>query len=213
MRRVVFLVFCVATVGCALPMLGQTQHRPVVIYVHGRIIEDQGPSAVSPDFGPYRFYAIVDSLRASGYDVIAEQRPPNTDGNRFALHVALQVDSILAAGVPPSRVAVVGFSKGGGIAIRASARLGRGDITFVWMGACSPGGAPDLQPAGRILSIFEASDEIGQSCATLLQRASSGSVTAERKIDTGRRHGAFFTPRAEWLTLVRQWIDRRPLSP
>ncbi|MGE0441689.1 MAG: alpha/beta hydrolase [Gemmatimonadales bacterium] len=184
--------------------------RPVAIYLHGRIIEDEGPVAVSPVYGRYDFPAVVDSLRASGFDVIAELRQPGTDIDTFAAHVAAQVDSLLAAGHSPNAVAVVGFSKGGGIAIRAAHRLRRTDLTFVILAACGDGTAPDgVHVAGQILSVIEASDEIGRSCAAAFGEALPGTRTAEVTIHTGLRHGAFYQPRPEWLGPVRDWIGQR----
>jgi hypothetical protein len=189
---------------------GQTA-RPVVIYLHGRIVEEQGPTAVSQEFGPYLYQAILDSLRAGGFEVVSEVRPRNTDPDQFAARVAIQVDSLLKAGVGPTRIAVIGFSKGGGIAIRAAARIGRPELTFVFMAACGSGDGPALPVAGRMLSVIEASDSLGRSCATLFSKATPGSIKAEREIKTGLRHGAFYQPRSVWLEPVRAWIRRDPL--
>lgn len=180
--------------------------RPVVIYLHGRIIEEQGPMAVSPAWGAYDWQAIVDSLRASDFTVIADLRPRGTDSDAWAARVVSQVDSVIGSGVPSSHVAVVGFSKGAGIAVRTSAKLRRTDLTFVFMGACPPGQPYASVVAGRILSIYEASDSVGQSCRALLDAAQQGSRTDERRIETGKLHGAFFQPRAEWIAPVRAWV-------
>ena len=164
----------------------QSSAAPVVIYLHGRIIEEQGPAAISPEFGAYQYDAILDSLRVAG-----------------------QVDSLLKAGIPAARIAVVGFSKGGGIAIQAAARLHRTDLTFVFMGACGDGNVP-FKVAGRVLSVFEASDSLGRSCAALFATALPGTTHEERQIHTGLKHGAFYQPRSEWLEPVRAWIRRTP---
>jgi dienelactone hydrolase len=201
-----------ALIGLALglvarPVPGQPAGAPVVIYLHGRIVEEQGAAAISPEFGAYAYHAILDSLRAGGVRVIAELRPSGTDPARYAVRVASQVDSLLKAGVPPSQVAVVGFSKGGGIAILAAARLRRPDLTFVFLAACGgTGEAPDLAVAGRLLSVFEGSDPLGQSCGSLFSKAVEGSIHEERRIDTGLRHGAFYRPIPDWLRPIRAWI-------
>lgn len=186
----------------------QSTTAPVVIYLHGRIIEEQGPTAVSPEFGPYRYDAILDSLRAGGFQVLSDLRPRGTDPAQYAERVAGQVDSLLNASVVPARIAVIGFSKGGGIAILTAARLRRTDVTFVFMAACTEGNA-ELAIAGRVLSVFEHSDSLGRSCGALFARALPGTVSAERQINTGLKHGAFYQPRPAWLEPVRAWI-RRP---
>ena len=155
MRRHPLLIGLVLVLG-ATPAATQAPAAPVVIYLHGRIVEEQGPGAVSPEFGAYGYQAILDSLRAGGFQVLADLRPKGTDVAEDADRVARQVDSLLKAGIPPRRIAVVGFSKGGGIAIQSAALLHRTDITFVFLAACSEGSA-DLQIAGRVLSVFEAS--------------------------------------------------------
>lgn len=191
------------------PAAAQSPTAPVVIYLHGRIIEEQGPAAMSAEYGAYLYQAILDSLRAGGFQVLSEVRPQGTDVDQYAKRVADQVDSLLAAGVPARRIAVVGFSKGGGIAIRASARLHRADLTFVFMASCGEGEAPNLAVAGRILSVYETSDSLGRSCASLFAKALNGTVSKEDRITTGLKHGAFYQPRREWLEPVRLWI-RRP---
>jgi hypothetical protein len=183
----------------------------VVIYLHGRIIEEQGPDAVSPEFGAYEYRAILDSLRAGGFVVLSEVRPPGTDLDRYAERVAAQVDSLLRAGVPPARIAVVGFSKGGGIAIRTSARLRRTDLTFVFLASCGEGN-PGVVVAGRLLSVYEESDPLGRSCAPLFAGGRRGSIYSEHQTRTGLKHGAFYRPLREWLAPVRAWIGRVPLS-
>ena len=189
------------------------QPRPgarYLIYLHGRIIEEKGPRPTDERFGTYEYQQILDSLAASGADVIAEQRPRGTDFRAFGSHVADQVRRLLAAGVPAERIAVVGFSKGGAIAMIASALLKDPGITFVFLGSCGDwvNGRGDVDVRGRILSIYEASDELGTSCEPLFAQASEAGEHREIRIDTGAAHGAFFQPRPEWLAPLFQWVGR-----
>jgi hypothetical protein len=201
------LMLAAALTGCSVAAHAQpATPRSVVIYLHGRIIEEQGPDAVSPEFGRYAYHAISDSLRTTGATVLAEVRPKGTDPEQYAGKVAAQVDSLIKAGVAPERITVVGFSKGGGIAMLASARLARTDVRFVFLAICGGDGGATLRVAGRILSVFERSDPIGQSCRPLLDRAVPGSVHDEHPIETGLKHGAFYRPIPEWLGPVRAWI-------
>lgn len=189
------------------------QPRPgarYVIYLHGRIIEEKGPRPTDERFGTYEYQQILDTLAASGADVIAEQRPQGTDFRAFGSHVADQVRRLLASGVAAERIAVVGFSKGGAIAIIASALLKDPRVTFVFLGSCGDWvkGRDDVDVRGRILSIYEASDELGTSCEPLFTQASEPGEPWELRIATGAAHGAFFRPRAEWLDPVYQWVGR-----
>ena len=182
-----------------------------LIYLHGRIIEEKGPRPTDERFGTYEYRQILDTLAAAGADVIAEQRPQGTDFRAFGAHVADQVRRLLAAGIPAERIGVVGFSKGGAIAIIASALLEEPGVTFVFLGACGDWvkGRDDVDVRGRILSIYEASDELGTSCGPLFTQASDPGEPRELRITTGAGHGAFFRPRPEWLGPVLQWVGRR----
>jgi hypothetical protein len=189
------------------------QPRPgarYVIYLHARIVEEKGPRPTDERFGTYGYQQILDTLAASGADVIAEQRPQGTDFRQFGARVAEQVRGLLAAGVPAERIAVVGFSKGGAIAMVASALLADPRIAFVFLGSCGDWvkGRDDVDVRGRILSIYEASDELGTSCGPLFAQASAPGEHREIRIETGAGHGAFYRPRPEWLAPMFQWVGR-----
>lgn len=94
-----------------------------LFYLHGKIIEDQGLPAISPDYGEYEYAAILEALQGYDYVVISEQRAANADGIEYARRVAGQVTMLLVAGVPPEHITVVGASKGAGIAIYVSHTL------------------------------------------------------------------------------------------
>lgn len=181
-----------------------------LIYLHGRIVEEKGAHPTDERFGTYEYRRILDTLAASGAEVIAEQRPLGTDFRAFGAHVADQVRRLQAAGVPAERIAVVGFSKGGAIAMVASALLGDPRIPFVFLGSCGDWvrGRDDMDVRGRILSIYETSDELGTSCGPLFEQAGEPGEHREIRIATGAGHGAFFRPRPEWLAPVLEWIAR-----
>ncbi|HEV8121360.1 MAG TPA: alpha/beta hydrolase, partial [Candidatus Polarisedimenticolia bacterium] len=82
-----------------------------VIYLHGRIVEEQGRRPTSPEWGIFEYDRILGALAGEGAVVISEQRPRNTDPDTFAAHVVEQVRQIIRAGVQPEHVTVVGFSK------------------------------------------------------------------------------------------------------
>jgi predicted esterase len=181
-----------------------------IIYIHGRIIEEQGRRPTSPDFGIYEYDAILDSLRRPGFIVLSDQRPPRTDSDSFATHVAAQVDSLLRRGVSPQAITVIGFSKGGWIAILASARLQNTAISFVFMGACGPWAfEPGIHVAGRLLSLYETSDSLGISCAPMFANRTRGSIIREIALSLGLGHGTFFQPRPAWLGPALAWAEGR----
>src|SRR3546814_20839809 len=77
-----------------------------------------------------------------------------------------QVESLIHRGVPPENIVVVGFSKGGDIAIHVSSFLRRPEVRFVLLAACWPRpGEPQLRLTRRVLSFYEKSDSLaGSSC-------------------------------------------------
>ncbi|MEP7325659.1 MAG: alpha/beta hydrolase [Gemmatimonadota bacterium] len=210
MRRATLLLLLLAGT-VATSALGQAGPR-YVIYIHAKIVEEQGiRRPTDPAYGVYEYDAILDSLRQAGFVVLSDQRPARTDSDSFATHVAQQVDSLLRLGVPPQAITVIGFSKGGWIAILASARLKNPAISFVFMGACGPWAfeRADLHVTGRLLSLYETSDSLGVSCAPMFARRAPGSETRELPMSLGLGHGTFFQPRSAWLNPATEWAQRR----
>jgi hypothetical protein len=209
MKRTALLLILLLLVP-ASASLAQADSR-YVIYLHGRIVEEEGRHPTHPDFGTYEYDAILDSLRHAGLTVLSEQRPRGTDSDAFADHVARQVDSLIARGVSPSAITVMGFSKGGWIAILASSKLKNPNVSYVFMAACGPWAfeKSDLHVTGRMLSIHETSDSMGVSCAPIFARRGPGSVAREIALSEGRRHGTFFQPRPSWLAPAVKWARGR----
>ncbi len=223
------LLACVAPGGESLPGPGAgrgavyaappesiDRESRYLFYLHGKIIEDEGPRPESPRFGIYEYEAILDIFAERGFVVISEARERGTRGLEYARKVAGQIETLLDGGVPPNRITVVGFSKGGGIALLASELLGAAGVNFVILAACGdwllgPGGPPDL--AGRILSIYEASDELGGSCRRAFEASTRISAWREIELQLGGGHGAFYRPRAEWIDPVVAWARGEDPSP
>jgi hypothetical protein len=178
-----------------------------LIYLHGRILEVQGRQAKSPDFGPYEYDAILRALAAKGLVVISELRGPDTDVS-YAKKVAAQVRKLEAAGVPPKHITVAGFSKGGFLARATAAELAHPALNVVLMAACGRRVEADRAGTlkGRILSLYDETDEMAGSCASLF---APGMETKEVKLTTGLRHGLFFRPRPDWIEPVAAWA-RKP---
>jgi hypothetical protein len=180
-----------------------------LIYLHGAIIEKEGVRPTHPRFGVYEYEEILSTFAERGFVVISEARPSGTDGMVYAATVVDQVREILAAGVPPDHVTVVGFSKGGGIAIAASSMLANDDVNFVFMAACNPwlDSHPEIVARGRLLSIRESSDDLVGSCEGFFERSPSPNDHVEIVLDLGGGHGAFYRPRPEWIEQVVEWAS------
>src|SRR6185436_1590232 len=180
-----------------------------LIYLHGRIIEEAGLRPTSPEFGVYEYEKILADFASRGFVVISEPRPRSTDAGAYADKVAGQVRALLRAGVPPEHIAVVGFSKGGGIALLTASKLAEPKVNFVILAGCG-GGEPSSEASrlqGRILSMFDASDDRDTSCQKTFAQAKGPLVPEEVVLKLGTGHGAFYRP-GDWLGRVVGWVKR-----
>jgi hypothetical protein len=116
-----------------------------LFYLHGKIIEDQGIPAVSPDYGEYEYKAILEKLSSYGFVVISEQRVKNTDSMEYAKKITEQVTALLKAGVPAKNITIVGASKGAGITIFVSHLLENEESNYVIMAICDPATVEELR--------------------------------------------------------------------
>jgi hypothetical protein len=178
-----------------------------VIYSHGLIVEGDDPKPISPKYGQYDFPAIKQALfDGGGFNLIAYQRPKSTDDS-YADTLQSWVRRLLDAGVHPSRITLVGFSRGAGLTAIASNGLASAGINTALLAICEEGEvshAPGLILGGNLLSIYESSDELG-SCGKLAARSHLKSFK-EISISTGKKHGAFFQPLPDWIRPLNVWI-------
>jgi hypothetical protein len=183
-----------------------------LFYLHGKIIEDQGIPAVSPDYGEYEYEAILQKFVGYGFTVISEQRPKNTDGMNYAKRVSGQVTALLDAGVPAKNITVVGASKGGGIAIFISDLLENEEVNFVIMGACHPDDVKILKQNnvslfGNILTIRDSVDEFSGACGELFASTTGLVRHNELVLHIGSGHGILYQPLDEWVLPAVQWAS------
>jgi dienelactone hydrolase len=180
-----------------------------VVYSHGLIVEGDDPKPVSPKYGQYDFPAIKQALFSEGgFNLIAYQRPKSADDS-YADTLQSWVRRLLDAGVKPSRITLVGFSRGAQLTALASNSLASAGINTALMAICEDGEvshAPELNLGGNLLSIYETSDELG-SCRKLAARSHLRS-SEEVSISTGKKHGAFFQPLPEWIRPLKAWIAK-----
>lgn len=179
-----------------------------LLYLHGKIIENEGIGANSPEYGPYEFEEILKYFAQAGFNVIGEVRSPNTDIDEYSDKVTSQINTLLEQGVPSESITVVGFSKGGAIAIFTSSKLGNPRVNFVLLAICGDeiNEVSEVSLAGRILSLYEESDELGSTCKPLVDRSPDVSGFDEIELSTGLRHGAFYSADSTWLEPLISWI-------
>lgn len=181
-----------------------------MFYLHGLIIENEGPRPTSPQHGVYEYAEILDTLAGKGFVVISEARPKGTVVTEYAAKVVGQINALLKAGVSPRHITVVGASRGGGIAIAASSQLKNRDVNFVIMAACSDSDIyktfkPDLW--GNVLSIYDYKDTVGP-CEDFFAKATGLNRHRQIEVKLGIGHGLLYRPLKEWVDPVVEWANQ-----
>ena len=180
-----------------------------VFYSHGLIVEGDDARPKHPEFGIYEYPAIRQAIfDGGGFNLIAHHRPKNTDMFDYAVQLTSWVNRLIEAGVSPSRISIIGFSRGGQITALASNSLKDTGVNTAIMAIGVNGDFRIDQPlsfGGQVLSIYETSDVV-TSCNRLLERSVDAISTKEVAISTGKKHGAFYTPLQEWILPLREWL-------
>ena len=158
--------------GCVAAATAPVESPRYVYYLHGKIIEDFGPAGVSPRYGAYDYAGILHAFEHAGLTVVSEVRPKDTNPSTYANKVVGEIRRKLALGVPAENITVIGASKGSVIAMLASSRLRVSKIRYVFLANCNDWMERTYAPrfTGDVLSIYEASDVIGQSCRDLARQ-------------------------------------------
>lgn len=181
-----------------------------LFYLHGRIVEEQGPQGVSPQFGRYDYPGILAAFRQRGFTVMSEVRPRDADPGAYADKVIAEVRALIARGVDASHITIVGASKGGVITALVSTRLANPRVRYVMLANCNPGLIRTRDPrlTGEVLSIYEQSDDIGGTCRPLAKRSPALRRFREVRLTTGLGHGMVYRPLAQWVAPAAAWASR-----
>ena len=175
------------------------------LYVHGRILEEQGVGAVSADFGLYQYETILQALASRGFTVIAEARKGDP-GEDYPKKLAARVRKLLQAGVPPSQVTVVGASKGGFLTLATAAELQEDAVSYVVLAGCGASTeAFASRLRGRVLSVYDAADRLRPSCEATLAAASKLRDKREIVVRKDLDHGLLYRPLTDWLDPLVEW--------
>lgn len=185
-----------------------------LFYLHGQVVTDLGDHAINPgapEWGPYEYRTILDSLRRRGFNVISEIRQKNMDDSVYVHKVAHQIASLVNAGVSAGQIVVVGASSGWAIALRVSSYLRNNSLNVVMMGGCWPTTYKEytnIELYGRILSIIEETDPHG-TCSTLFDGRRHPERYKEIVLHTGLSHGFFYKGRPEWIDPIIDWLKQQ----
>ena len=183
-----------------------------VFYLHGGVVTVKGDNAINdpvPQFGPYQYSRILDTLRAHSFYVISERRLPGIDDSVYAIKIARQVDTLVKAQVPVQNILMVGASAGSNVVLLASDKIKNPEMKYVIMGGCSPDIYKyyiNLDLRGHFLGIIEASDSRG-TCSKIFENRNQVKSFHEIKLHTGLDHGFIYRPFAAWIDPVVQWFQ------
>ncbi len=206
--------------GCGPSKYAKLMHKsiPVTIdtdryylfFMHGKIVEKKGLPASSKRYGDYEYQDMLDIFASHGFNVISEARGSGTDVHDYAYEVAKQVEKLIDMGVPASHITVSGFSKGGRITMVVSSLLSDKNINYVVLAGCRLSNRYnyDLNPSGRVLSIYDSSDDTFGSCSEVFSEGKDNLFTNEIILDTGDGHGVFYTPINEWVMPIMSWAKK-----
>lgn len=178
-----------------------------VFYSHGKIVEGENTNPISPRWGEYKFPKVKEALSSDNYSLIAYHRPKGTKPKEFALKLSADIEKLITLGVKPQNISLVGFSRGGEITILTSNNLKNPKVNIILLASCASfmKGRDIFKVYGNVYSIYETSDMVG-SCQFLIDQSPNVSSFKEISINTGKEHGAFFTPIPEWIKPVKSWL-------
>ena len=150
-------------------------------------------------------------MRSKGDEVIALVRPKEAVSEVYATLIAKQVDSLISVGYKASNITLLGASKGAWISLLASTKLSTNNVNVVSLGICGSDVFKafefhQLELKGRVLSIYEESDKLGQSCSKL-NHGNSIKEFQEIKLETGLKHGFLYTPNSAWTKPFFKWTE------
>ena len=188
--------------------------KKYLFYLHGKIIEDQGVPAISPQFGEYEYDEILRTFSENGFYVISEKRTKNTNAAEYSNIVVEQVKKLIAAGVPSRNITIVGASKGAAITILISHYLENEDVNFVLLAICHPDVVKEfiqdeVSLKGNLLSIYDEVDNLAGSCRNLFSYSEGKGISRFEEIvlQIGTGHGILYQPLDEWMNPTIEWAN------
>ena len=215
MRIVIVLTFLSLTaagqtIGSGVPEKISKSEK-YLFYLHGGVVTALGNNAISqamPEWGPYEYLNILDSLRKRGFHVISENRKEGVHDSVYVNKIAGQIDTLFRAGVKAGNILLVGASAGWNITLLVSAKRKNRKMKYVMMGGCWPDTYKDYAEIplyGKFLSIIETSDPHG-TCNKIFEGRKFVASYREIKLHTGLSHGFIYKGYREWIDPVVKWF-------
>lgn len=182
--------------------------KQYLFYLHGLIIEEAGTRPKSEEHGYYEYQMILEELAKEGFVVISEAREKDTQVIPYAGKIVAQVKKLLANGVSPKNIIIVGASKGGIISAYVSCILQEKEMQYVFLAGlfekCLTD--KDLKLHGNILSIHDRSDKLSITPPLYFQRSEGLGKFKEIVLALDIGHGLIYRPYREWIDPLLAWL-------
>ena len=210
----IFLLSCSMTVAQSIsPSLPQKIERSekYLFYLHGAVVTVLGNNAINqsmPEWGPYEYLNILDSLQSHGFNIISENRKEAVPDSFYTNKISNQIDTLFKAGVKPENILIIGASAGSAISINVSAKLKNNKMKYVIMGGCWPDTYKDylsIDLYGYFLSIIEKSDPHG-TCSKIFEKRKKVKNYKEITLNTGLSHSFIYKGYKEWIDPIVKWF-------
>lgn len=182
-----------------------------VFFLHNKFIEENDLNTAHPEYGKAEYNEILASFRKDNFIVFSEKRKKNTNAADYAEKIVKQIKNLLKKGISPSKITVIGTSKGGYIAQFVSTYLANPDVNFVFIGCFRDVDIeeiPNINFCGNILTIYEKSDIYGVS-AVKRKETSKLKVNhfKEIELNTNLKHGFLYKALGEWIVPCKKWAN------
>lgn len=179
-----------------------------LFFFHNRYMEGHTLEELHPVHGRMEYHEIIAGFKEAGFRVHSEIRSGNVNARAYAETIILQIDSLLANGVNPQNITIVGTSKGGYIA-QYVATLANVDLNYVFVAAFQESdlsAISEINWSGRVLNIYEKSDSFGVSALARANLPDSRiKEFQDYELNTGLGHGFLFKANTGWIEPTIAW--------
>jgi len=174
-------------------------------FFHNYYVEVNGPH------GDCRYFDLLNAFAKEDVIVVSEVRTDIVSSKDYAKKAAQQIQTLLAAGVPPENITISGHSKGGVIALHVSSLLQQPDIKYIILAGCGIKPLAQAYPEpstikGTFLSLYANSDKIAENCNAVLLSSGQGLSSREIILDSPEGHRLFFKPDRIWLEPITSML-------
>jgi hypothetical protein len=184
-----------------------------VFFLPDEIVTPDNPVPSHPELGDYEYAEIANQFLAGGFTVITRPRETSEHPYLVAGEIIEQIRTLLDAGVPASRIGLVGARQGAAIAVLVTTKLPLPDMQVVLLSLCTDVFIDfwiqqNELLAGNVLSMYASGNDDRVSCLRYIEHSRPHGVAQYREIvfPASEGQGFHFKPRAEWMLPAIAWL-------